>query len=602
MRKAVKSVAKLFFNDLKFRYKFSLAYLVIIIVPMALFLHFINKTAEETLNTQIMKTVVQSFEQTALSVERLLGQYNNMSYSISRHELFSRMNSINPESYPHTRQMLDKYALDRAIFSFDNSAQRSDIKIYFQDFPFFVDNKTYFNLDSAKDEKWYVSIREYFLSHRISLMLIPPHDLPENEGNGEQIASLVRVIIDQNYYGNYIAMLRVDFPMDYFYEILSKNNIYEESLTYLQSVNGDIIAVTGEGLFEEYQASQLSSHAGRAAGWSKISLNEKTFLYSRTPIENYRCDLVALIPYEQFMSPINNVKDTNNMLIIVLSTIALAFALTISFSMTRRLSVVVGKMNNAQSGDLEPISDSAGRDEVGCLVESYNYMIEEMKHLIKIQYENGKEIKNAELNALQAQINPHFLYNTLDMINWFAANGMVDEIRDVVVALAKFYKLSLSNGLEEISIKDELMHVSMYTQIQCLRYKGQLQFEISVDNEICSCLVIKTILQPVVENAIMHGIMMRDDKIGKVKISACDTGDSIILSVCDDGVGMTGAQIQAALNGTSKNGKRGYGIFNVNKRIKFFYGDDYGIAYSSKVNEGVCVKINIPKREGMSVL
>ena len=153
-----------------------------------------------------------------------------------------------------------------------------------------------------------------------------------------------------------------------------------------------------------------------------------------------------------------------------------------------------------------PSSIIQGKDEIGELTSTYNYMIHAMEDLIEKEYLLGQETKNAELKILQAQINPHFLYNTLDMIQWFAEEGMLSQIEESVSSLATFYRLSLSNGKEFISLREEMEHVRSYIRLQKLRFPDTFLYEEELDEGLLDYLLPKTTLQPLVENAINHGL------------------------------------------------------------------------------------------------
>ena len=200
---------------------------------------------------------------------------------------------------------------------------------------------------------------------------------------------------------------------------------------------------------------------------------------------------------------------------------------------------------------------------------------------------------------MQAQINPHFLYNSLDLINCVAIQRDVPEIIDMVNALVEFYKLSLSNGKEIISLKDELSHVKMYVKIQNLRFEKEIILNSNEEEWLCKYCIPKIILQPIVENAIMHGILEKDDEnAGIIDINFKKNKDDIIINVSDNGIGMNNEMINSTLHLDSKNKKSGYGIQNINDRLSVFFGPEYGISIKSEINIGTTVTVRIPKIEG----
>ena len=165
-------------------------------------------------------------------------------------------------------------------------------------------------------------------------------------------------------------------------------------------------------------------------------------------------------------------------------------------------------------------------------------MISRIKQLMEKQYHSGQRLKTAELKALQAQINPHFLYNTLELINRLSKKNKVCEVEEVIHSLAKYYKLNLSRGDDFITLRDELEHVSAYVSIQNVRFKNKFTFEVDVDEQFLDMLVPKTILQPIVENSVIHGILEKDDGEGIIRIFSSVEGNNLILSIQDNGKGV----------------------------------------------------------------
>ena len=220
-------------------------------------------------------------------------------------------------------------------------------------------------------------------------------------------------------------------------------------------------------------------------------------------------------------------------------------------------------------------------------------MIEKIKELM-LQNNKEQELKRKnELKALQAQINPHFLYNTLDSIVWMAESKKSEEVVLMTSALAKLFRTSISKGEEVISINNEIEHIKNYLIIQKIRYKNKLDFEIDVDDEILHNKVLKIILQPLVENSIYHGIKNKDG-IGIITIKGRRIQDKILLQVIDNGTGMTPAEIDKVFNKKGRQSGSGIGVYNVNQRIKLYYGDEYGLGYESEIDKGTIVSVWLP--------
>lgn len=233
-----------------------------------------------------------------------------------------------------------------------------------------------------------------------------------------------------------------------------------------------------------------------------------------------------------------------------------------------------------------------GTSEIVALSDSFGHMVVRIQKLMEKVRQEEITLRKTELNALQAQINPHFLYNTLDSIAWMCEEERNKEAVVMVNALAKLFRISISKGHELITIQKECEHAESYLKIQKYRYRNQFTYEFRVQKSCREYLCNKITLQPIIENAIYHGLDMSDE--GKIMIEVKERDDKIILSVSDNGVGMSQEQCREILHRDAKD-KTGIGIKNVNDRIQIYFGNQYGLSIESELDEGTRVEISIPK-------
>lgn len=234
--------------------------------------------------------------------------------------------------------------------------------------------------------------------------------------------------------------------------------------------------------------------------------------------------------------------------------------------------------------------------EISELNSSFCHMSERIKELMEQVRKEEKELRITELKALQAQINPHFLYNTLDSISWMCESGNTKDAAAMVSALAKLFRISISRGKELIPIKDELNHAKSYLIIQTYRYKNQFTYKFEVEEGLENYLCNKITIQPLIENAIYHGLDRMVDE-GEIVISVFEdkeNKDDIIISVADNGVGMTDEQCRSILK-KNRSDSSGIGVKNVNDRLKIYFGENYGISIKSELDVGTTVTVKIPK-------
>ncbi len=276
--------------------------------------------------------------------------------------------------------------------------------------------------------------------------------------------------------------------------------------------------------------------------------------------------------------------------------VVLSFCLTMGVLIVRRTIInPVNKlqtlMKQAEGGDLEVLFEGERNDEINQLGNSFNSMIAEIKNLIHLVYTEQKSNRNAELRILQAQIKPHFLYNTLETILAIAEEHGEDEIVEIVCALTVFFRLSLSKGKPTQAVGEELEHVNSYLIVQKVRYKNRFDYTISCDDHILCNKVLKMTLQPIVENAIYHGVKQKPGK-GLIQIEAREKNGMLYMKVADNGIGIPKEKVdilnQNLIQGINNTG---YGVYNVNERIKLSFSSKYGVHFKSVYGEGTTVEI-----------
>lgn len=266
----------------------------------------------------------------------------------------------------------------------------------------------------------------------------------------------------------------------------------------------------------------------------------------------------------------------------------------ISREITKPIRSLRDSMRKVQNGQFGTHVEVITENEIGSLGRSFNLMTSEIQALMEQNVYEQKQKRKSELKALQAQINPHFLYNTLDSIIWMSEAGENDEVVEMTSALARLLRQSISNDKEEVELEKEIEYVKNYLMIQKMRYKDKLEFFIYVDPRVAHVPIIKLVLQPLVENAIYHGIKYKETK-GNLKIYARPVDGRVEIVVADDGIGMDEDVMEHIFDEHRKEQKRnGVGVPNVQKRLKLQYGSEYGIRYESVKGAGTKAVITIP--------
>jgi two-component system sensor histidine kinase YesM len=283
---------------------------------------------------------------------------------------------------------------------------------------------------------------------------------------------------------------------------------------------------------------------------------------------------------------------------------AILFSIAAAWRISKSIYAPIKRLHDVTTTiarhDIEALVTADNADEITELGLSFNIMVGKIKELLDAKIEEHENLKKAELRALQAQINPHFLYNTLDTIIWMAEARRIDQVVELVRVLSRFFRITLSKGKDWITVREEIEHVECYLAIQKIRYRDILYYQIDVPDDVRGGQMLKLTLQPLVENALYHGIKNKRKGGAIVVRGRRLEGDLLQIQVEDNGIGMTqeqAAQIRALLNaeaGGSVIAESGYGINNVNQRIKLYYGQEYGLTIESEYLCGTCVSVIIP--------
>ncbi|MBR3042850.1 MAG: sensor histidine kinase, partial [Eubacterium sp.] len=292
--------------------------------------------------------------------------------------------------------------------------------------------------------------------------------------------------------------------------------------------------------------------------------------------------------------------------LVILLIIIIAFIYIISRRLSKRITEPITDLcemtEKFAGGDFTVSYHTDRNDEMSTLAESFNSMVKEIETLIDDIHKEQENAKDAELRLLQEQINPHFLYNTLDAIIWMTESGENQKAIQVIQELSSFFRITLSKGQREITINNEKEHVKSYLEIQRYRYQDIMDYELHIDEDILDYHIQKLTLQPIVENALYHGIKNKRGK-GLIEVYGAKDGDDIVFTIRDNGIGMKEEELErlrllisGKVEEDDGNDQSGFGMANVEKRIEMLYGSKYGMTVDSVYTEGTTVTVRIPQK------
>lgn len=370
-----------------------------------------------------------------------------------------------------------------------------------------------------------------------------------------------------------------------------------EGYIYLIDGNGEIIYHPRAQLID----SGLEHENNRAVSEYRDGIYQETFhgeerVITVKSVGYTGWKLIGVAP-RQTVS-LNSLK-TQLLVVFVAAFILFLMSLVNSY-ISSRITTPIRKLelsvNEIEKGNLNAKVDAEGSYEIRHLGQSVQNMAKQIQVLMADIVSEHEKKRKQEFDTLQSQINPHFLYNTLDIIVWMIENEKPDQAVKAVTALARFFRISLSRGKSIITVKDELEHVKNYLMIQHMRFKNRFSYTIEAEDEVLELASLKLMLQPLVENAIYHGMEFMDGD-GEIFISAWKEGEDLYLKVSDNGLGMTEEQVARLFSDMPHTGSSrgsGIGVKNVNERIRLYFGSEYGLSIESEPDEGTVVTIHLP--------
>lgn len=395
------------------------------------------------------------------------------------------------------------------------------------------------------------------------------------------------------------------------------NDMYSKSLVsgvnnqniYLVNTSGQCIGHTDESLVGSDMSKDHIIHQVLNSG---DSIGHITSNRSSTPViaHYYRIPGSNIIeiqetPLDSFFQEKEEIFQLSAALVAISTALILCITIYLRNVLTRPINTINSYIKNVSKGNFTGSLALKNNDEFQVIADSINKMEHEIRDLMERQKQEAESKKELEFRVLQNQINPHFLYNTLNTIKWMASLQHADTIRDMTAALGRLLQ-NISKGSDKISIYEEMSLLDDYVLIQDIRYDGRLKVKYHIgDPDITQALILKFLFQPIVENAIFHGIEPKGDGSGTIHISLERQGGSIHIHIVDNGIGMTPEQIELLLNpqkpAKNNRGLNGIGISNINQRIKITYGPDYGISITSEPGKYTDVLICIPYERSSSL-
>ena len=572
-----------FYKNLKLQTKFTITHLVIATIPMlvlAIFFHY------KLYDMIIADTIRVEQENSARSIPYINEFIDDINIQFNIIE-----NSA----------LLDDYiTLENTIDNVINNSVISDVRVYVS-----PDNEEELSITSSQLSH-IVSINEakgtywhgiFSSNNKLEYLYCPSFYLSPYETNNLGTLAYIKrttVNINNNKKPCYLAVYYSDSILN---KILSKNISDNLGVAYLINERDSIVATSDKALSGVYHFdyATIQDYFMSSNNFIKKEILGKTVYAIFYNIRGPEWYMVVALSSEPIINKAKSFMIIFLGIYILCIFISLLIATFLSRSMTDRLTIIINQMSKVRYGRPEALPDSDTSDEIGELIDNYNHMTKLINKLMDAEKKASNELRIAEFNSLQAQINPHFLYNTMDMINWLSQQGRSNDVTTAISNLSKFYKLTLSRKKKISTIEDEIEHISIYVKLQNMRFHDTIELLVDMPDELMEYHIPKLTFQPIIENSILHGILEQEQKTGTIVLTGWVENGDIVILISDDGAGMSEETLNNILSGNieSKQGSS-IGVYNTHRRLQILYGPSYGLSYKSTPDIGTEVEIRLP--------
>lgn len=414
------------------------------------------------------------------------------------------------------------------------------------------------------------------------------------------VFSVSRAIVNPDNY-NAIGVILVNTNLSFFSNLFQKTVFIPGQRIVITDEKGNIMFDTIKSNILKKLEPQYSDLIKKSNNKTiSLNLNNNSYLISYDTSDLTGWKVLNIIPENELYKPINETRRAIIFITIILLLFASLFIFFISLQISNPIKKLILLMKMVEKGDFDVKLKLTNRNKIGELCKTFNKMTRKVKRLINEVYIEKIRQKDLELQMLQNQINPHFLYNTLESIHMLAETNRDRKISSMAQALGRILRYGISMRQDKVTVHNEINHLMDYIMLQKIRFNSLFDITVNIDESLYECLIIKMILQPIVENSIYHGL---EDKIqgGKIDILGYKENSLLIFDIIDNGTGMNQTQVTNLndyINGYN-NFYTSIGLKNVNKRLKLHYGEEYGIEIFSTTGEGTRVNVTLPCNEGL---
>ncbi len=584
-------------NNIPIRYKLISHFLLISILPIFCLALLISWTVERVMEEQVNDNTMQLIGKVNESFEFYISNLQSYTYMIANNEDVEQFLGQGEEAAFSD----NKYEIQRYLRNFTTVSSEVAGIMVINDKGEYVSNELYApSTMDLTEASWYQAAVN---NNGIFKIIGRPDGRRLNsivDYTNDDVVTVVRAVIDP-FTEQVHGVVLIDLKRRAIAETVKDVTLGKSGYLMVVDDNGQNIYQPNQPIVSHIPFNWISEQ--QSGDFSKTIKGEKIqFIYQRSPFANWVT--VGVFPTEETIFGLREINFYLVMFIFIIMFFGIPVSYFLSHSISKPIVQLVSFMKKAEDGDLKVRYKEKRFDEIGLLGRSFNTMLTKLNGLMHLTERQERQKRDAEFRSLQANINPHFLYNTLDTIQWMARKQKADDVAEVVESLAKLFRIGLSKGRDIITLAEEIDHIESYLKIQKTRYREKLNYDIKVEESIKNKAILKFILQPIIENAIYHGIKERRGA-GHINIEAKSSDENLLIKISDDGKGMTPKQLsdlREALaeaitqteNPEETRNKKGYGMLNVQARIQLTHGPNYGLTIESQEDVGTTITILLP--------
>jgi len=593
----LKSIRKRYM-DLRISSKIAVIYLMLMIFSVSVSSFIYEKIYDDITSKKVSELSVQTLYTIKSNINSMIQNISNNSRIIISNKYIQSIlknsnngNGINAyiDMNSYLSSIIDSMSNVASIYIYDNFGNK-----------YYIDKQSRksFKSDRIEDANWYKTIIDKKGYYILRLNAGEKADSNINEN----YVSFIRVINDmesQKAIGTLIINIDESYFVNCYKDIVSKNGT---NILLMDENNESIVNIKEVSDFNQISELVIKKLVKSSDQKEYNSIIEKVkgqnYIFSLLKIEDYNWTIVSKIPFKELSKESNTFYFMTFIVTIMNGILMFIGAISISRLITNPIKKLLRSMKGIENGEFNKVNIEVGNDEIGKLRDGYNIMVLEIEKLINRIIDEEKIKRKAELSVLQAQVKPHFLYNTLDAMGYLALSGKCDEVYEALEALGGYYRTSLSKGREIITLGEEIDIVKNYFLLQRLRYGDIFTDTYEVDENVLHLKILKLVLQPIAENALYHGIKPKGEK-GNIKLTVVLIDNLMKISIEDDGVGMTEEELERVVSDKIENNNLSFGLRGTIERLRIFYGISQVYEIESRKRYGTKVTIKIPIGEGV---